>query len=214
MELRVIDEHTAELYQAATPHYALESCLRYRMLDDGAIEMTLECVPKKEAFTKGWIGLFWASYIQKPESGAIHFKGREAKDKGKADWIESSSPRHGVDATHPAEGDDRDFAHDRDFPLTLVFNNSKWRYSEAWYYGVSGDVAFAQIFRPQDKIRLTQSPSGGGSGNPAWDFQYFIPDYKVGTRYQMVMRAVLVEGKTREAVEKATSKHRKALGHE
>ena len=152
------------------------------MLDDGAIEMTLECIPKKKTFRGGWIGLFWASYIHKPASGAIHFKGREVGGKGKAGWIESTSPRHGVDATHPAEGDDREFKHDKDFPLTLVFNLSKWRYSEPWYYGVSGDVAFAQIFRPKDKIRLTQSPSGGGGGNPAWDFQFFIADYKVGQR--------------------------------
>jgi hypothetical protein len=214
MQLRVIDENTVELYQAATPHYGLESCLRYRMLDDGAIEVTLECIPKKKTFKGGWIGLFWASYIHKPASTAIHFKGREAKGKGKADWIESTSPRHGTDATHPAEGDERVFTHDRDFPLSLVFNNSKWRYSEPWYYGVSGDVAFAQIFRPKDRVRLTQSPSGGGTGNPAWDFQLFVEDYKVGQRYQMVMRAVLVKGKTRAAVEKATAKHRQALGHE
>lgn len=214
MQLRVIDAHTAELYQAATPHYGLESCLRYRMLEDGAVEMTLECVPKKKAFKGGWIGLFWASYVHKPASGAIHFKGREAGGKGKARWVESTSARHGADATHPAEGDERAFRHDRDFPLSLVFNLSRWRYSEPWYYGVSGDVAFAQVFRPKDKVRLTQSPSGGGAGNPAWDFQYFIADYEVGRRYQMVMRAVLVKGKTREAAEKATQKHRRALGHE
>jgi hypothetical protein len=213
MQLRVIDDDTAELYQAATPHNGLESCLRYHMLEDGAIEMTLECIPRKKV-AAGWLGLFWASYIHKPASGAIHFKGREVGAKGKVAWIESTSPRHGVDATHPAEGDVREFKHDKDFPLSLVFNLSKWRYSEPWYYGVSGEVAYAQIFRPEDKVRLTQSPSGGGVGNPAWDFQILIADPRVGQRYQMVMRAVLVKGTSREAVEKATAKHRRALGHE
>src|SRR5262245_26047021 len=213
MQLRVIDDDTAELYQAATPHHGLESCLRYRMLDDGAIEMTLECVPRKEV-AAGWLGLFWASYVHAPASGAIHFKGREADGKGPVRWIEATSPRHGEEATHPGEGDVRVFKHDRAFPLTLVFNHSRWRFSEPWYYGVSGDVAFAQIFRPEDRVRLSQSPSGGGAGNPAWDFQYFIPDYKVDQRYQFVMRAAYLPFESAEQVEKATRRHREALSQE
>jgi hypothetical protein len=212
MQLRLIDEHTAELYQAPTPHYALESCQRYRLLDDGTIELTFECVPRKKTFRNGYVGLFWASYINKPPSSAIHFKGHAADEKaGKARWIEAVSPRHGVAATHRAAGDERDFEHDRAFPLSLVFNLSKWRYREPWYYGRHGDVAFAQMFRPGDRIRFSQSPSGGGAGNPAWDFQLFIPDYQVGHCYQMVMRARLLKFTGAEQLEKDLGRHRREL---
>jgi len=72
-------------------------------------------------------------------------------------------------------------------------------------------MALVFMFRPADQIRMSQSPSGGGSGNPAWDFQHLIPDYEVGRRYQMVMRAMYLPHESPEQVERASEPHRKAL---
>ena len=211
IELRVIDEHTVELYQKPTPTWHLESVLRYQILADGTIEMTLECIPRRDAFGNGYIGLFWASYIHQPESLDIHFKGHATADVAAVNWIRGVTPAHGTLATHLATGDKRRFAHDADFPLTLVFNRSKYRYAEPWYYGVSHGMALVLMFRSKDEIRLSQSPSGGGRGNPAWDFQYFIPNYKVGQRYRMVMRAMYVPYESPTQVERASALHRRAL---
>lgn len=213
MELRAIDEHTVELYQRPTPTWQLESSLRYQILSDGTLEMTLECVPRKRTFRNGYIGLFWASYIHQPESLDIHFRGQDPEKPAEVRWIRGVTRAHGKLSTHVASGDDRIFPHDDDFPLTLVFNRSRHRYAEPWYYGVSHGMALALMFRPQDNIRFTQSPSGGGRGNPAWDFQYFIPNYEVGRRYQMVMRAKYIPFESAEQVEKATKAHRRELGH-
>ncbi|MHC4398574.1 MAG: hypothetical protein ACYTG0_02730 [Planctomycetota bacterium] len=211
MELRVIDRHTAELYQAPTPHYGLESCLRHRLLDDGTIEMTLECIPRRRSFAHGYVGLFWASYIHGPESLDVHFKGHKADEPPEARWIRGVTPSHGVLATHLATGDDRTFDRDPEFPLTLAFNRSRYRYAEPWYYGTSHGMALVLTFRPRDGIRMSQSPSGGGQGNPAWDFQYLIPDYEVGRRYQMVMRAMYLPYESPEQIEAASKPHRDAL---
>jgi len=211
MELRRVDDHTAELYQRPTPHWGLESCLRYELLADGAIEMTLECIPRRRSFRNGYIGLFWASYIDRPESGAIHFQGHREGADTTPRWIEAVSPVHGVRATHPAAADRRDFPHDEGFPLTLVFNRSGYRYDAPWYFGVSHGIAYVQVFRPQDRILLAQSPSGGGEGNPAWDFQAFFQDSEVGRCYTLVMRALYLPFESAEQVRRAVEPHRRGL---
>ncbi|MBM4030074.1 MAG: hypothetical protein FJ280_32445 [Planctomycetes bacterium] len=212
MAIRQVGEHTAELHQPPTPHWKLESWLRYTLLEDGTIEMTLECVPHAKTFRNGYIGLFFASYIHQPQSLDIHFLGHPANDVGaEARWIRGVTPRHGVHPTHLAFDDRREFPHDVDFPLSLVFNFSDHRYREPWYYGVSHGMALVQMFRPRDRVRLSQSPSGGGQGNPAWDFQWFIPDYEIGKCYQFVMRAMYLPFESAEQVTKSTAEHRAAL---
>ena len=212
MQIRQIDDNTAELYQQSTPHWQLESWLRYKLLDDGAIEMTLECIPRARTFKNDYIGLFFASYIDKPESLDIHFLGRPAdENSAEARWIRGVTPEHGKLPTHLAVNDNRNFAHDPNFPLTLVFNKSNYRYTEPWYYGISHGMAFVLMFRPGDNVRFSQSPSGAGKGNPAWDFQWFVPQYKVGQRYRFVMRAMYLPFESRQQIVRATARHRAAL---
>ncbi len=168
MQLRVIDEYTVELYQPPTHNWKLESCGRYRILADGTLEYTFECIPRAMEYRDRMIGLFWASYIHQPEDKSIHFRGRRADREQKTDWINGVTPRHGVDATHPPADVQFRPKIDSDFPLTLVNHPS---------------MAFVQMFRDRDQIWIAQSPSGGGMGNPAWDFQWFIPKAEVGQAY-------------------------------
>jgi hypothetical protein len=213
MKIRRVDEHAAELHQPPTPHWQLESWLRYELLEDGAIEMTLECIPHARTFKNEYIGLFFASYIHQPESLDIHFLGVPSNEKTvKPQWIRGMTPDHGILPTHLAIGDDRQFPHDPNFPLSLVFNLSNHRYSQPWYYGVSHGMALVQMFRPPDRVRLSQSPSGAGDGNPAWDLQWFIPQYEVGKRYRFVMRALYLPFESQDQILKATAAHRDALG--
>lgn len=212
MTIRRTGRYSVELHQPPTPHWKLESRLRYELVDDRTVEMTLECIPQARTFKNGYIGLFFASYIDKPESLDIHFLGVPTGEKNtEPQWIRGVTPSHGVLATHLAVDDTRSFPHDPNFPLSLVFNESTHRYSEPWYYGVSHWMAFAQMFRPGDGVRLSQSPDGAGEGNPAWDFQWFIPKYKVGKSYRFVMRAMYLPFESQEQIVQATAANRTSL---
>ena len=210
MELRVISDTVVELYQPPTKNWKLESCGRYELLDDGTIEYTFECIPRANGYTKGFIGLFWASYIHQPEDKAVFFVGR--KNKGEeAKWIKGVTPKHGVKSTHRPKGISKLPPVESDFPLTLVNHPSELECSESWYYGVCRGMAIVQMFQPQDNVWIAQSPSGGGNGNPAWDFQWFIQEPKVNHVYRLVMRMSYFEFKDRENVLRRTAVHRNAL---
>ena len=124
------------------------------------------------------------------------------------------TPKHGVDSTHPPADYPHEIEVDDDFPLTLVNHPSKYVHTDAWYYGVSHSMALVMMFRPGDQIWMAQSPSGGGNGNPAWDFQWFIPDYEVGRAYGFQMRAAYLPYESREQIAAATRVHRDALAAE
>ena len=55
---------------------------------------------------------------------------------------------------------------------------------------------------PRDggELRFAQSPSGGGTGNPAWDFVYFQRGYEVNRNFCFRARAVLRKWKDAEEV--------------
>jgi hypothetical protein len=189
----------------------LESCHRYSLLPDGAIELTVEWRPRDPTFANGYVGLFWASYINQPESGDIFFRGLSNTRASQVGWVRGVSLQHGENATHRRVDDNRTFPHDADFPLALVFNDSPHKFTENWYYGVSHRMAWIMMFRGGDRIRFTQSPSGGGRGNPAWDFQTLVAPYQVGQVYRIVMRAMYVPFESPEQVERVSHPHRVAL---
>ncbi|MEI6324444.1 MAG: hypothetical protein WCO91_03230 [Gemmataceae bacterium] len=189
MEVRKVADDVYELYQKPLPNTGLESCTRFHFQADGVVDVIFECVPRKDHFPYGYLNLFWASYIQAPADNAIYFLGRKKGTTGE-DWIKGVTPKHGVLSTHRQATDRRNFRREEPFPLTLVFNESDWEYTRSFYYGRYADHFLAMLFHPKDNIRFTQSPSGGGSGNPAWDFQWFIDSPKKDKLYSLGFRTV------------------------
>jgi len=211
MELRLINSNTVEVYQPATGNWQLESCGRYSLQKDGTIEYSFECIPRKLDYEKGYIGLFWASYINGPDHKGIHFLGRSRKTGQKTRWIDAISPQHGVNSTHQPTGNERPLDVDKDFPLTLIGNQSALEYTEPWFYGIRDSMVFLQVFRSADNIWFAQSPSGGGNGNPAWDFQWFIHAPVKGKAYGFKMRAAYLPEQNRNQIQATARKQLKLL---
>ena len=63
-------------------------------------------------------------------------------------------------------------------------------------------MVFAYLFSEPNEgmIRFSQSPTGGGPQNPAWDFQLIIPDFIVGKEYSFNARLIYKEWKDAEDI--------------
>jgi len=193
--LRQTSKSRVELHQESTEHWPLRSRLDYEVHGD-TIDLAYFGTPLTDVWRKhGYIGVFFASYIQAPQSMAIHFIGRSRPGRGDSvpRWIEHLPPSHGVAANHRPAGSTWDPSFDDGFKVTLASGFSDLEYVYPFYYGRSGENVFIQMFEkstPDGEMRFAQSPTGGGEGNPAWDFIYYRRNYSVGREFSFRVRTV------------------------
>jgi hypothetical protein len=195
MEFRRLSPTKAELRQAATPVYGVESRTMFELHEPYYLDMSYRAIPRRGDFAGGFLGIFWASYINGPQDKSIYFlQGGSTLDKPQ--WVQFATQTHGRDSTVLPAGEVRAQSATADDPPALFQTFSALRYGEPFYYGRFGDMVLIYIFRPSPYLRFAHSPSGGGrssSGddtNPAWDFQMVIPDPQPGKEYELTMRVV------------------------
>jgi len=194
-----------ELQQERTEHWPLRSRLTYDVTND-AIDFTFCGTPLEDAWRKhGYIGVFVASYIDKPEDMSLQFIGRSRPGRGedRPRWIKHVPPKHGEAANHRPAGSNWDPPLDEGFNVPLAKGISDFEYVYPFYFGRSGKNVFIMMFeRPRDgsELRFAQSPSGGGAGNPAWDFVYFQRGYEVNREFCFRARAVFRKFKDAEEI--------------
>jgi len=192
MTFRRLSESEAELYQPPTPTFQLESWTRFRLVAPHFIDFSFRCKPTQNVFRHGYIGLFWASYINAPEDKSMYFRGDQR-------WQQLCTPRHYHGSTVVPRDDSLDLTFTSDLRDTLYKNFSPLRFDEPFFYWLFRQHMLIVMFEDSAGIRFAHSPSGGGTNaelqttNPAWDFQFIIPAYKVRREYGFRARAVYRE---------------------
>ena len=204
MSLTQLSESEAELHQLPTPTFHVESWTRFRLVAPHYLDMGFRFVAHQPVFPRGYLAMFWASYINAPADKSMYFLGGLNGQKNQwtqfcTQWHnDQSTVRHRDDMfemTFPAGGRD-----------TLFKSLSQFRYDEPFFYGNFDDLMWLVMFARTAGIRLTHSPSGGGANaalqttNPAWDFQFLVEKPEVMKEYSFRMRTVLRPRCSREEV--------------
>ena len=149
--------------------------------------MSFRCRPTQHVFTHGYIGLFWASYINAPLDKSIYFRNGGA-------WQQLCTQQHNDQSTVRHRSDKFELRFSRNYRNCLFRNFSPLRFDEPFYYGLFHDHIYILMFDRAEGIRFAHSPSGGGfnkdrqTTNPAWDFQYILPKYEVKKEYSFRAR--------------------------
>jgi hypothetical protein len=191
-----ISETEAELHQPPTPTFHLESWTRFKLVAPHYLDLTFRCKPHQHVFRHGYLGLFWASYIDAPENKAIYFR----DDQG---WVQFCTQTHYNQSTVLHVGDKFELKFTPSGRQTLYRNLSPLRFTDPLYYGHFGTHLYILMFDRTDGIRFSHSPSGGGppsATETAWDWQFIVPAYEVVQEYGYRARVVYRERCSRDAV--------------
>jgi hypothetical protein len=204
MTFTQLTEREGELHQPATPTFHVESWTRFRLTAPHYLDMSFRCVAHQHVFPRGYLGLFWASYMNAPLDKSMYFLGGPPEQPQPL-WTQLCTPFHNRDATvlHREDTLAATAAVGRE---TLYKSLSHLRYHLPLFYGHHDGLMWIVMFERAAGIRLAHSPSGGGvnaqlhTSNPAWDFQFLVPKPEVMKEYSFRVRTVLRQRCSREEV--------------
>lgn len=197
MSFKELSDSEGELHQPPTPTYHVESWTRFKLVAPHYLDMSFRCVAHQHVFPRGYLGVFWASYIHAPLDKSMYFLGGlEGQAPPQPLWSQLCTQFHNRDSTvrHREDKLDLTFAPGRD---ALFKSLSAFRFDLPLFYGHHDGLMWLVMFDRAEGLRFTHSPSGGGANpllrttNPAWDFQFLVPKPEVMKEYGFRVRTVL-----------------------
>ncbi len=195
MHLTRIGDTEAELHQPPTPTFHVESWTRFRLVAPHYLDMDFRCRAHRDVFPRGYLSLFWASYMNAPADKSMYFLG--GLDAQKDMWTQFCTQWHNDQSTVRHRDDHFEMTFPEGGRDTLFKSLSRFRFDQPFFYGHFDDLTWIVMFDRSKGIRLTHSPSGGGanaalkSTNPAWDFQFLIRQPELMKDYDFKVRTAL-----------------------
>lgn len=204
MTLTLISETEAELHQPPTPTFHVESWTRFRVTAPHYLDMDFRCRAHQPVFPRGYLALFWASYMNAPADKSLYFLGGLEAQKDL--WTQLCTQWHNDQSTVRHRDDNFEMTYPEGGRETLFKSLSRLRFDQPFFYGHFDDLMWLVMFDRSEGIRFTHSPSGGGlnkdlqSTNPAWDFQFLVPNPELMKEYRFRVRTVLRQRCSRSEV--------------
>ncbi len=209
-----LSDSKVELQQLRTKNWPLASSITYELIGNRIEMVYTGTTDSKLLWEKhGYLGVFFASYIEAPQEKGIHFIGRPRSDKGGSEprWIYHLPEGHGQQSSHRPAGSKWDPGYDTSFEnkISLASGFSNWEYSYPFYYGISGENVLIMMFediKKHSEVRFANSPNGAGELNPAWDFIFYQKKTMEGKAFSFRVCAVYKKFEGQEDVIKIYEK--------
>ncbi|MEE2942023.1 MAG: hypothetical protein VX413_01385 [Verrucomicrobiota bacterium] len=194
--------------------WGMEARMDYDLSKEGYVDLVFECIPTRDLYSKGFIAMMWASYMNRAIDRKIHFWGKEGDRIGWVEFGEGKGKKFEFGTVSNAMVED--LPYERGAETLNLIENSEKKFITPFYYGlIDGDhdlkttddrLLYLVLFDQTESIRfamwnfIKNKMGDPDQHSPAWDWQYVIRNPKVGMSYGYKARVVVKSFKGIEQV--------------
>ncbi len=194
--------------------WGMEARMDYDLSKEGYVDLVFECIPTRDLYSKGFIAMMWASYMNRAIDRKIHFWGKEGDRIGWVEFCEGKGKKFEFGTVSNAMVED--LPYERGAETLNLIENSEKKFITPFYYGlIDGDhdlkttddrLLYLVLFVQTESIRfamwnfIKNKMGDSDQHSPAWDWQYVIRNPKVGMSYGYKARMVVKSFKGIEQV--------------
>jgi len=197
-------------YQLSWPsqgsHWGLAAKMIYDFSAPNQVDIDFQCSPETVTlYSKGYIAMMWASYMNNAIDRRIHFWGKDGDETGWVAFGEKNDGSMEVGTVSHVNATDLPFEIGAQ-TLNLVTHPHK-KFITPFYYGildadqnietVGDEILYLVMFDQLTNIRfamwnfIKNENDQPDTHSPAWDWQFIVREPKVGQTYKYKTRVVV-----------------------